>query len=224
MTQEEQKTPPAQKHSPAEIIRIVRETQRNLNIPAVSSREIAKQLDYNDDYTTSKLNELVDDGELKGYRTGTGFIYWVPEEGEEGGEVDVSSMNSSLESLNPNQVPNSLAREIAEANLPDFRQSHFWQRGYDSAHSILQIGGVGFGIGLGIILTDTVQIESLYVPELIFKLAAVLFVSGGIAVSIAAVLILLFQVGRIGTEYGILPEEPTKRLMNWWNNLFDRKD
>lgn len=216
MTQEEQKTPPAQKHSSQEIIDIVKETQRTLDIPAVASREVAKQLDYNDDYVTNKLNQLVDDGELKGYRTGAGFIYWVPEKGEEGGEVDVSTLNN-WDSIDPSQVPNSLAKQIAEE--ANSSKPNFWERNYEAAYSILEIGGIGFGIGLGVILVDSVNMESIQVPEVIFNFAAGLFVIAGVAVSIAAVLMLLFQIGRKGVKYGILPEEPVDRLRIWWNNF-----
>jgi len=207
MTSEEQRSPAAEKHSPEEIVKNVKRTQEEYDIPAVSSREAAKLLKYKDDYVTVKLNQMVDDGLLGGYKTGAGYIYWVPEEGKASDEVDVSSVGSDdieLENIDPEEFPREKAREIAEANLAEFEDDTWWQHQYKTGYAMMQAGGIGFGIGIGILLTDSALVEGFSVPQLIFELGAVLFVFGGIAIAFAAVLMLLTYLGQRAVDRGWL--------------------
>lgn len=212
MTSEEQQTPAAEKHSPEEIVIKVKQTQEEYDIPAVSRREAAKLLNYKDDYVTAKLNQMVDDGLLSGYKTGAGYIYWIPEEEKESGEVDVSSVGSDdieLENIDPEEFPREKAREIAEANLAKFEDDTWWQHQYKTGNAIMQAGGIGFGIGIGMLLTDSALIEGFSVPRLIFELGAVLFVFGGIAIAFAAVLMLLTYLGQGAVDRGWLSADPS---------------
>lgn len=211
MTSEQQQSPAAQKHSPEEIVEKVEQTQMEYEIPAVSRREAAKLLNYEDDYVTVKLNQMVDDGFLRGYKTGAGYIYWVPEEEQSGGEVNVSSVGSDdidFESIDPEEFSYEKAREIAEANLEEFEDDTWWESQYEYWYDTMQLGGIMFGFGFGIVLTDS-SLAEFSVPQLIFDVGAVLFVIGGSVVTVAAVLMLLFSLGKRAADQGWVPTNPS---------------
>jgi len=212
MTSEERQSPAAEKHSPDEIVEKIKQTQERYEIPAVSSREAAKLLNYKDDYVTVKLNQMVDEGRLGGYKTGAGYIYWVPEEGQASGEVDVSSVGSDeiqLENIDPDEFSREKAREIAETNLAEFEADNWWQHQYKTGYGMMQAGGIGFGIGVGILLTDSALVEGFSIPQVIFDGGAILFVFGGITIAVAALLMLLSYLGQQAVKRGWLPAEPS---------------
>lgn len=209
MTSKERQSPSAEKHSREEIVEKIRETQERYEIPAVSSREAAKLLDYKDDYVTVKLNQMVDDGLLGGYKTGAGYIYWVPEGDRASGEVDVSSVGSgNIENIDPEEVSKEKARAIAEAKLIDFKDKNWWKRQYEAGSAMMQAGGIGFGIGIGTLLTDSPLVRDFSLPGIFFDIAALLFVLGGGVISVAALLMLVTYFGQEATERGWLQGEP----------------
>lgn len=199
----------AEKHSEEEIIESIRRTQDNHDIPAVSSREAAKLLDYKDDYVTVKLNQMVDNDLLGGYKTGAGYIYWVPGEDRASGEVDVSSVGSeSIEEIDPEDVSVEKARAIAQAQLNGFGEANWWQRQYDIGSAMMQASGIGFGIGIGILLTDSPLIPDFNPPSFLFEIGALLFVLGGGVLSLSALFMLVTFLGQKAVERNWIWEEP----------------
>jgi hypothetical protein len=212
MTADKSHQHPAETHSDEEVIAAVKLAQEELDAPAVPISEIVRKTDYTSIAgVRGKLLKIADKGELCAIRTGQESIFWVPEDGESGGEVDTSVLrpdNIDPDSIEPEAFSKEKAKEIAKEKLPSFSEPTYWQREYENGVSMMEFGGASFGIGLGVALLDSSGNTTIPIPEWVLPIAAILLIVGAFLVIVGALFMIFTYGGQRGAGRRYLSEEP----------------
>lgn len=160
-----------------------------------------------------RLDPMVESGELARLQSGSGAVYWLPDDGE-GGEVNPDLLSGDIinwESADPARVPSQFLQEaIVEAELSDvedYVQSHpeyeeitRWDEYNRRGSDVINIGAPLFFVGLFIIVLNQSNFSSaipfsVNVPSWMFLFGSLAFLGGAFIIFAAAVVVSIARVG-----------------------------
>lgn len=146
MTDHTPEEKPALKATDEDLLEAIERVMETLDAPAVPTGQVAAELPIERQTVKRRLDDLAEEGRVASLATGQGHIWWLPD--GEGGYVDPSVLNRSIEEIDPYDIPPSLAQEIAEERLPEFQPPEtIWERlqewGTGRADDVVALLGVG---------------------------------------------------------------------------------
>lgn len=187
---------PNQKISKAEVRQAIIEICEKKGVPVVRSKDIA-ELDWVEvepQTINNHLDELREDGRVSSLKVGKGYVWWVPDDGEEGGAVDVSAI--AWDRIDPGEIPDELVAQRPEVDDPTY-----WEGMMDSWGTVAGGGGFILLAGLLLMILDGVQLVELdYDFEFWGSLA---FVGGAVVIVVATGLFILARLGQFLEDIGV---------------------
>lgn len=142
--------------------------------PVVERRLIQEELGYSEPTTRTRLNSLVQEGKIGRYDASGVHVYWVSEDLESGGEADSPEIISDIQSIDPEDVPQKKAVEIASTKLSDYRPNTIYRNIHEYGDALLRWGIVGFAVGIMLLLTNT-RVSEVIPPVIQAQIALVGF-------------------------------------------------
>lgn len=187
---------PNQKISKEEVRQAIIEICEKKGVPVVRSKDIA-DLDWVEvepQTINNHLDNLKDEGRVSSLQVGKGYVWWVPDAEEEGGDVDVSAI--AWNRINPDEIPDEIVKQRPEIDDPTF-----WEEMMDSWGTVAGGGTFILIAGIVLLLLDGVQIVDLsYDFEFWGSLA---FVGGFVVIIVAIVIFGLARVGQFLEDVGV---------------------
>lgn len=190
-------SPPAQKVTDDDLIEAIKERCNQSGIPVVPTKEVEKV-----DYITIKkqaiarrLKTLAEQEQISSLKIGRGWVWWVPEENESGGEVDFSTINWS--SIDPAEIPTEKIYKH-----PELADSTYWDQLYDDAYAISRAGLWSFTPGLVILFVDQ-NVEIVSLTQFQEEVGAVALLGGILLLSMGIIAISISKIGSGMSEKGI---------------------
>lgn len=124
--------PPAQAVSDDELVEAVRQVCKKRGLPVAPTRLIDEVdgIDIQQQTIKRRLDKI--DHRVNSLKVGRGKVWWVPEDEEIEGEVDVSAID--WEEIDPEEIPPQKVEEHPEFNIPDY-----WELWTERANTVVSI-------------------------------------------------------------------------------------
>lgn len=220
-------SPPAQKVTDKDLIKAIEQRCTQSGIPVVPTKEI-ERVDYIDikkQAIARRLKKLSKQGKISSLKIGRGWVWWVPENKEFGGEADFSNIDWS--SIDAEEIPLEKIQDH-----PELSSSAYWDQLKNDAEAMSRAGAWAFLIGLVIILVDEynilISLTQLQADIGAFSLLGgmLLIFIGIVAISIAKTAISISEKGIDGwvrTKYDslksrVLAGVPIRISWEWKDN------
>ncbi|NGM71558.1 hypothetical protein G6M89_21680 [Natronolimnobius sp. AArcel1] len=205
---------PNQKISSEEVKAAVIELCDKRGTPVVRPRDIV-DLDWvsvGKQTVNNHLQKLQERGEVSSISVGRGAVWWVPDEEQSGGEVDVSVIEWSR--VDAEKIPDELVLE-----RPEVEDSSYWEGMISKWNSV--IGGAAFIVIVGFVVLLFDQYFSIDIgPD--FEFWGLIFLGGGFVVIISSfVPISIAKLGQFLDDKGVIPaikdkkERAKSEILQW---------
>jgi len=124
--------PPAQAVSDDELIEAVRQVCEKRGLPVAPTRLIEEVdgIDIQQQTIKRRLDKI--DHRVNSLKVGRGKVWWVPDDEEVEGEVDVSAINWAQ--IEPEEIPPQKIEDHPEFNIPDY-----WESWTERANTVVTI-------------------------------------------------------------------------------------
>ena len=189
---------PNQKITREEVRQAIIEICDKRGVPVVRSNDIVELewVSVGRQAVNNHLEALKENGEVASLSIGPGAVWWVPEEGEPAGDVDVSAIH--WEGIDPMEIPAEIIKERPEVDDPTY-----WERMMDNWGTIA--GGGIFFIVAGILIAffdQYISIETHYDFEL---MGATGLLVGVVVIVVSLIIILGARLGQFFENIGFFP-------------------
>lgn len=127
------------------------------DVPALTSRVVAQEFSEVKPKTVkNNLEALADNEEICRFNDGDVLLWWYPRKIDDAGDVPHSEIfDDSIDysDINPAEVPQEIAEEIASERIPYYRPRSFWSE-------TKNIGQMGIMLSLGLIILGVGELVS----------------------------------------------------------------
>lgn len=190
--------PPAQGPRDKELIKAVKQQCEETGAPVIPTKEVEKveYIDIQQRSIANRLEGLSDEGKIGSIKVGRGWVWWVPNEGDSGGEVDFDRINWN--GIDAEKIP----PEKIYAH-PEYNDPSRWEQLRDESHVIARVGLWTISLGFVVIITGEFNLPFISFTNLQQDLAALAILFGTLLVLLAVVVGVASKTGEELSEKGI---------------------
>lgn len=191
-------SPPAQGPSDEDLIRAVEQRCIEAGAPAVPTREVVDVnfIDIKQQAVARRLETLLDEGQIGAISVGRGWVWYVPENEEGGGEVDFSQLDWS--NIPAYEIPPEKVHEH-----PEYDDPTYWEQMDDDAQVISRVGLWGLILGIGMIAIGSLELPYVSLSRAQQDIALLASVVGAVLILIALAISVIASAGSNLSEKGV---------------------
>lgn len=188
--------PPAQVVSDDELLEAVRQVCEKRGLPVAPTSLIAEVDGINIKQQTVKRRLDKIDRRINSISVGRGKVWWVPEDTDPVGDVDISAVDWSV--IDPGEIPAEKVQEHPEFNIPDY-----WESWEERANAVVSTAFLPTIAGFIVFALQDANVPFLEIGQnaaafgALVAMAGVVFILVGILIGVSA------KIGGYLASYGV---------------------